>query len=97
MTMKYQMTRHGMQSLYTLAWLHGTRPERQSHADPMFSGYGSEQVEEAPDADALALEATLSAPGRVAHLEAAVRGEAYARRQQDRRDAHLLWLGYSGM
>ena len=97
MAMKYQMTPQGMQSLYSLAWRHGTTPEPQSAADPMYSGYGAAAGEEAPEAEPLLLDETVVAPGRVAPLEAAVRADAYARRELDRRERHLLWLGYPGV
>jgi len=95
--MKYQMTRHGMQSLYSLAWRHGAVPEQQASTDSMFSDTGAGEGEGAPEAEELLLEEALVAPGRVAPLEAAARADAYARREMKRRDAHLLWLGYAGM
>jgi hypothetical protein len=96
MTMKFQMTRQGMQSLYSLAWRHGVVPEVQYSEDPMYSGYGAAE-EEAPAGEAALLEETLVAPARPSPLEEMVRGEAYARRKVNRRELDLFWLGYSGV
>lgn len=96
MKMKFEMTRRGMESLYLMAWRQGAK-QQQVSGDPMYSGYGAEEGEEAPDTEALLLEETLVAPGRVAPLEAAVRADAYAQRELDSRERHLLWLGYAGV
>jgi hypothetical protein len=92
MGLKYQMTRHGMQSMYTLAWrgLMERGPQ-----DPMFSSPDTD-VQEPADADEIFLEAQLTAPGRLAPLEDAVRSRTERERLLARREAELLRLGYTG-
>ena len=92
MGLRFQMTRQGMESMYTLA-LRGLL-ERGAR-DPMFSSPEAGQ-DEAADEDVALLEAEVAAPVRDAHLEDALRGEAERERAQARRELHLLWLGYSG-
>lgn len=92
MGLRFQMTRQGMESMYTLA----LRGLLERHArDPMFSSPEVEENESA-DEDVALLEAEVAAPGRNAHLEAALRDDAERERARARRELHLLWLGYSG-
>jgi hypothetical protein len=90
MGMKYQMTRQGMQSMYTLAW-HGVT-ERGAR-DPMFS---SPDPDLETDPDEMLLEAEVVTPGRLAPLESALRAQAESERVLARREADLLRLGYLG-
>lgn len=90
MSLKYQMTSKGMQSMFTLAWQGADRPAR----DPMFNAPSVEAEE--VEAEAALLNATFVAPGRVAPLEEAVRAQAERDRLIARREIELLRLGYTG-
>lgn len=92
MGMKFQMTRQGMESMYTLAW-HGLT-ERGAQ-DPMFSSPETEP-DEAPESETLLLEAEVVAPGRLAPLEGWLRSRSERKRLLERREADLLRLGYTG-
>ncbi len=98
--MKFQMTREGMQSMYTMAW--AQRRARPAKFDPMFSGYAVDQSSEASDveleaADAVLLEETVVKPGRVAPLEDALRTASHRDRELSRRVLDLVRLGYTGL
>lgn len=94
MAVKYQMTRQGMESMYTLAWRQ--RPGRQPKIDPMFSGYGVDQSDE-QDEDVTLLEEAVVSPSRTSSLEQAVRSAAERDRVLSRRVLDLVRLGYTGM
>jgi hypothetical protein len=90
--MKFQMTRQGMESMYTLAW-HGVT---EGGRDPMFSSPEIVEPEETAETEALIMEAELAVPSRQASLEGAWRARSERKRLLDRRDAELLRLGYTG-
>jgi hypothetical protein len=91
MSVKYQMTQQGMQSMFTLAWRGVT--ERTAH-DPIFVERTVEADES--DHDAMLLEVSVVAPGRAAPLEEAIRSQSERERVLARREVELLRLGYTG-
>jgi hypothetical protein len=99
MSMKFQMTREGMQSMYTMAWTQ--RRARPSKFDPMFSGYGVDQSSEESDveleaADAALLEEAVVNPRRAAPIEDSIRTASQRDRELSRRVLDLVRLGYTG-
>ena len=91
MSVKFQMTSQGMQSMFTLAW-HGVT-DRSAH-DPIFTERAIEG--EDSDHDAMLLEESLVSPGRAAPLEEALRVQSERERLLARREMELLRLGYMG-
>jgi len=89
--LRFQMTRQGMESMYTLAV---RRLLERGAQDPMFSSPETGE-DEVADEEAALLDAEVGAPGGDAHLEDARPSEGERERAQARRDLHLLWLGYS--
>ena len=91
MSVKFQMTSQGMQSMFTLAW-HGVT-DRSAH-DPIFVERAVEGEES--DHDAMLMEESLVSPGRTAPLEEALRAQTERERVMARRELELVRLGYLG-
>jgi hypothetical protein len=94
--MKFQMTRQGMQSLYTLAWREGAEQELAGSEDPIFSRSEPSEAD-VLEAEAELLDVNLHNVQRSAVLEEAVRTADSRERLLARREMDLLRLGYSGI
>jgi hypothetical protein len=96
MSMKFQMTRQGMQSMYSLAWRQGVVRAAAARKDPIFSSAGADEAEEGADADMALLSETVVSPGRLAPIDASLQTAAQRDRQLANRVLDLLRLGYTG-